>query len=108
MAKGSSGGFIRLPGGLMVPANAAFVEKQTFANPKLHKLGKKPPQGKIGFRTRRVLKVGEKEFEISGSTIEARDIHKLEPDERKERRADNKTMARSRKLHRRRKGHGRP
>jgi hypothetical protein len=55
--------------------------------------------------------IGTRHHEILGvkthTEVRMETPHKLTEEQRKERREDNKTMARSRKLHRRRKAHGR-
>lgn len=96
MAKNDQG--MRLPGGLILP----------FTRPKppiekLPKLGKKPPEG-IMAKSTKLRASGIKEINFVNL---AGPRHTHEPDERKARREDNKFMARSRKIHRRRKKHGR-
>jgi Mg-chelatase subunit ChlI len=95
MARGERQTGMRLPGGLLLP---------TFP-----KLGKKPPEGKIG-KSKPVI---SRKFHAVLPDIEIvhyvdmQEHHKLEPEARKQRRQDNKEMKRSRQLHRRRKKHGR-
>lgn len=101
MAK-SNPGYVRLPGGLVIPADAAaqFVQND------LGKLGKRKPKGPVAAKqiVTRTQQFGMEVVHYAGSH---EDVHKLDPDARKERREDNKAMKRSRQMHRKRKKHGR-
>lgn len=96
------GGFIKLPGGLHVPASVVPPP------PKIPSLGKKPPAGPVGIKSRLDVGEGKTRLVVEYSTAEAKpEHHKLEPDERRARRSDNKFMKRSRQMHRKRRKHGR-
>jgi hypothetical protein len=68
------------------------------------RLGKKPPQGELAKASQVFLKPPNP---VTPKAVKY-EVIPLNPEERKQRRIDNKEMKRSRKLHRRRKRHGRP
>lgn len=90
--------FRRRQSGLIVPDSANEFIKEIISP----MLGKKAPQGVVA-RSKKVRSSGL--IEITEVSMEER--HKLEPEARQERRADNKAMKSSRQLHRRRRKHGR-
>lgn len=93
--------FRRRQSGLIVPESISPETRKLFEA--IHpKLGKKAPQG-VAARSKKVRSSGL--IEITEVSMEER--HKLEPEARQERRADNKAMKSSRQLHRRRRKHGR-